>query len=82
MPGVFEQGAGTKRIPILMHKPRDVWTAAEREYIDQKAQATLELFAAQGDYVSYETCYMMAELGLVTKKLEEVKAGLRRILDR
>lgn len=62
-----------------MRKPRDPYTQAEREEIDRRAQAAMERFAESGDYVSYETCWMMAELRLVTLKVEEIKAWLESV---
>jgi len=59
----------------MMRKPREAWTAQEQREIEQKALANLEMFANMGDYVSYETCYMLAELGYVQKKLDEIKNG-------
>ena len=64
-----------------MRKPREAWTPQEQEEIEQKAAEALIKFAASGDDVSYEVCYMLAELGYVQVKLNEVKAGLRRIFN-
>ena len=56
-----------------MRKPRQTWAVQEQKEIDSKAQANLEMFANMGDYVSFETCYMLAEIGYIQKKLDEIK---------
>lgn len=62
-----------------MRKPRDIWTAEEREEIDTRALAAMQRMAALGDYVSFEVCQDLAQLGLMRRKLDEIEKWMDEV---
>ena len=78
MPSVPAQASDTRDEIVLamMRTPRDIWTQEERTAIEEKALANMDLFARMGEYVSYETCCDLAQLGYMRRKLDEIEKWL------